>query len=85
MFSQYERPEGSPLLVMYNSDKDQLGISAEGWDLVAIINFVPFVKYIPDREDYEEYYGNDRSEMFGYMPLEGVVFKTDAWDVIGEF
>lgn len=80
-----DRPEGSPLLVMYNNQKDQLGISAEGWDLVAVIDFVPFVKFIPDREDYVEYSGNDRSELFGYAPLEGVVFKSTDWDVIGQF
>lgn len=84
MYSLKDRPEG-PLHVLYNSQKDQLGISAEGWDLVAIVDFVPFVKYLPDREDYEEYYGNDRSEMFGYAPLEGIVFKSTDWTVIGEF
>jgi len=77
------KPDG-PLLVMYNNQSDQLGISAEGWDLVAIINFIPFVKYKPHMDDYEEYHGDNDSAL-GFVPLEGVIFKDTSWTVVGEF
>lgn len=73
----------SPLLIMYNHETDQLGISAEGWELVATITFVPFAKYIPDRDDYEEYHGN--SNYLGFAEHETMVAKDLAWTCVGEF
>jgi hypothetical protein len=77
-------PPDKPLLVMYNNQTDQLGLSAEGWDLVAVINFVPFVKYPPLAEDYEEYSGDNDAEL-GYVPLQGAVYKNSDWSEVGEF
>lgn len=83
----------SPLLVMYNIYTDELGISSEGWELVAVTNMVPFVRYI-NPDDYEEYEGGHlhnyssldtgSARRIGYAKHEGVVEKTSDWQVVGE-
>lgn len=72
-----------PLLIMYNHETDQLGISAEGWELVAVVTFIPFAKYLPDSADYEEYYGT--SNRIGYAAHETLVGKDEDWSEVGEF
>jgi hypothetical protein len=82
-----------PLLIMYNIYTDELGISSEGWNLVAITNLIPFVRYIAT-DDYEEYEGGHSgllgldtgtARRIGYVEREGVVEKNSDWHVIGEF
>lgn len=72
-----------PLLIMYNCETDQLGISAEGWELVVVINFTPFAKYLPDRDNYREYHGT--LGLIGYSPHETAVAKDYRWETIGTF
>lgn len=88
-----ENPE-LPLLVMYNIYTDQLGISAEGFELVAITNLIPFVKYLPYEDDFEQYEGGALHELapldtgharrIGYVKHEGMVEKSDEWQCVGE-
>jgi hypothetical protein len=72
-----------PLLIMYNHETDQLGISAEGWELICTITFVPFAKYPPSPDDYEEYYGT--SNRLGFAQHETLVAKDEDWSEVGVF
>lgn len=72
-----------PLLIMYNHETDQLGISAEGWELVATITFIPFAKYPPSLEDYEEFSGT--SNKIGFAQHETIVAKDTDWTEVGVF
>lgn len=92
IFIRDNNPE-APLLVMYNIYTDQLGISSEGWELVAITNLIPFVRYV-NPDDYEEYEGGHSgllgldtgtARRIGYAEHEGVVEKNSDWQTIGEF
>lgn len=85
-------PEG-PLLIMYNEDTDELGISAEGWELVVVANFIVFSRVLPHADDYEEYSGGYSRQpdgpvydKFGYIPNGTItVQKGFDWSVVGTF
>lgn len=80
-----------PLLVMYNETTDELGLSAKGYDLVVIANFMVFSRLLPYVDDYEEYSGGkswmpDGPVKFGYLPNGTVTVQKDqSWSVVGEF
>lgn len=93
IFIRDNNPE-APLLVMYNIYTDEMGISAEGWNLVAVTSLIPFVRYLPDKDDYEEYDGGHSgllgldtgtARRIGHVSYEGAVDKTSDWQVVGEF
>lgn len=82
-----------PLLIMYNETTDELGISAEGFELVAIATFLVFNRLEVDVNDYEEYSGGYSSMpdgavtgKFGYIPNGTIMVQKDYdWTVVGEF
>lgn len=78
-FRSHISPE-LPLQIMYNAHTDVLGISAEGWELIATIKFIPFVRTPADRYGFEATSGPE----FGQVPVECVVEKTPDWEVVGE-
>lgn len=89
-------PDG-PLLVMYNETTDELGISADNFDLVAIATFLVFNRLEVDIDDYEEYSGGSSplgkigedgfvNPKLGYIPNGTIMVTKDSdWVVIGQF
>lgn len=82
-----------PLLIMYNEGTDELGLSADGYDLVVIANFIVFNRIPPYADDYEAYSGGRSWHSNGpVMPKFGYIFnetltvqKDSEWTVIGLF
>lgn len=85
-------PDG-PILVAYNEHTDELGITADGWDLVAIANFVVFSRLLPHADDFESYEGGYKwtpdgpvMPKFGYLENGTVVVEKGLdWQIVGTF
>lgn len=61
-----------PLQVVYSEYADQLGVTQEGWNMVAIVKFTFY---------YDK--GNQQQKL-KYLMLPDVVERTDDWQVIGD-